>query len=149
MEQVSEDTGRAIIQGVWQMTLAAFPEGQSPIPIVTDNVTSVNSVTYIDCDGALQTMPEADWSWTNARNKVYVEVSNWPSTDQSSESDKVFVEYTAGVQSEQSVPRIVKQAILLEVGRTFYDPAQENTLNTNDGKSYQMLIQRLRNTYYP
>lgn len=73
----------------------------------------------------------------------------WPAVSTDNESDKVFINFSCGVTDEGCVPRMMKQAILLEVGRGYFDPAQENGVNTDNGKSYEKLVIKLLRSSYP
>lgn len=149
-EQVERDTARAVLTATWRQSLDKFPEGGEPFDLYQRPVTAVTSVTYVDVDGNTQTLDSSLWSHSTARNKVYYEGSDcqWPQTKET-KSDTVFVNFTAGVTDSGCVPRLIKQAILLEVGRAFFDPAQENGVNTNDGRSYEAIVAKLRRSSYP
>lgn len=114
--------------------------------------TAVISITYIDGDGATQTLATDKYELDLGRNTVTCldDDNLWPETlVTQSERDTVFVNFTCGVTSASQLPRIFKQAILLEVGRYYFDPAQENLVNTNDGRSYENLVKKLIRSSYP
>lgn len=150
-EQLERDIARACLVATWKQSMSGFPSCDQPIQIMQSPVVAVTSVEYIDSEGATQTLDVADWSFSSARNSLYYEGSDgtWPSTSTETKSDKVFITFTAGLDDEGCVPRLMKQAILLEVGRAFFDPAQENGVNTNDGRSYENIVRKLRRTSYP
>ena len=149
-EKLERDINRGIISATWQQALDKFPTNGDPILLHMGNDTSVSSITYVDEDNATQTLASANYSYSNARSSVFCEVSEgWPETSTISKSDKVFINFTCGVADEDCVPRIMKQAIMLEVGRAYFDPAQENQSNTDNGKSYEMLVRKLIRSSYP
>lgn len=114
--------------------------------------TAVSSITYIDGDGATQTLATDKYELDLGRNTVTCldDDDLWPETlVTQSKRDTVFVNFTCGVTSASQLPRIFKQAILLEVGRYYFDPAQENLVNTNDGRSYENLVKKLIRSSYP
>ena len=129
--------------------MASFPEGTGAIELFQQPITAVTAITYTDCDGNTQSLPQEKWVYSSSRRKLYCTIgSEWPSVAET-DADTVFIDFTAGVADSGCVPRLMKQAILLEVGRTFFDPAQENGVNTNDGKSYENIVRKLRRTSYP
>ena len=149
-EQVERDTARAVLSATWRQSLHSFPENGDPIPLYQRPVTAVTSVTYTDEDGNVQTLSTDDWSYNASRNALYYKGSEdcWPQNEETKD-DTVFIDFSAGIADEGCVPRLIKQAILIEVGRTFFDPAQENGVNTNDGRSYENIVRKLRRSSYP
>ncbi len=116
------------------------------------STTAISSITYIDGDGVEQTLPTDKYSLDAGRNAVTCldDDEGWPETLVTpSERDTVFINFTCGVTSADCLPRLYKQAILLEVGRYYYDPAQEAGVNTNDGRSYENLVKKLIRSSYP
>ena len=113
--------------------------------------TSVSSITYKDTDGATQTLASSEWSYSQARGVVFNASDNneWPEVYAGNIGDKVFVNFTCGVQDSNCVPRLMKQAILLETARGYFDPAQEMGMNTDNGRSYEMIVRKLIRSSYP
>lgn len=149
-EMVERDTARAVLTATWRQSLDEFPNSDDPIQLYQRPVTAVTSVTYNDEAGSLQTLPTDDWSYNASRNALYYKGGDggWPCCEETRD-DTVFIDFTAGVAAECNVPLLIKQAILIEVGRTFFDPAQENGVNTNDGRSYENIVRKLRRSSYP
>jgi uncharacterized phiE125 gp8 family phage protein len=149
-EKLERDINRGIISATWQQAMYCFPSDSGMIELMLGMNTGVSSITYVDSDGVTQTLDSADWSYSSSRGGVFCESTDgWPEVYQETKSDKVFINFTCGVTDEGCVPRLFKQAILLEVGRAYFDPAQENTLNTDNGKSYEMLVRKLIRSSYP
>ena len=149
-EKLERDINRGIMSTTWQQAMPSFPSDGGMISLMMGMDTAVSSITYVDSDGVTQTLDASRWSYSNARGGVFSEDSEgWPEVSQETKSDKVFVNFVCGVPDATCVPRIMKQAILLETGRAYFDPAQENTLNTDNGKSYEMLVRKLIRSSYP
>lgn len=148
-ERLERDITRGLLQATWQQAMYAFPEAGEPIAIMMGASTSVSSITYIDTDGVTQTLDQALWSFSQARSCVFSTSADWPCVSQENVSDKVFMDFTCGQTDSGCIPRLYKQAILLEVGRAYFDPAQENGVNTNDGRSYEAIVTKLLRSSYP
>ena len=148
-ERLERDINRGLIQATWQQAMYAFPKNGDKIDIMMGATTSVSSITYIDTDGVTQTLDPTLWSFSLARSCVFSTSTDWPCVSQESVSDKVFVNFTCGQADGDCLPRLYKQAILLEVGRAYFDPAQENGVNTNDGRSYEAIVVKLLRSSYP
>ena len=149
-EKLERDISRGIISATWQQAMSCFPSDGEMIVLMMGMNTAVSSITYVDTDGVTQTLDSALWSYSQGRSGVFTEDANgWPEVSQDTKSDKVFINFTCGVADSGCVPRLLKQAILLETGRAYFDPAQENTLNTDNGKSYEMLVRKLLRSSYP
>ena len=149
-EKLERDINRGIISATWQQAMSCFPSEAGMINLMMGMDTAVSSITYVDSDGVTQTLDSSLWSYSNARSGIFSEDSDgWPEVSLETKSDKVFINFTCGVADSDCVPRLMKQAILLETGRAYFDPAQENTLNTDNGKSYEMLVRKLIRSSYP
>ncbi len=149
-EKLERDISRGIISATWQQSMSCFPSESGMVLLMMGMNTAVSSITYVDTDGVTQTLDSSLWSYSQGRGGIFSEdPSGWPEVSQDTKSDKVFINFTCGVADEGCVPRLMKQAILLETGRAYFDPAQENTLNTDNGKSYEMLVRKLLRSSYP
>lgn len=150
-EKLERDINRGILTATWQQAMYAFPAEGKPLDIMMGMNTSVSSITYVDSDGVTQTLDQSLWTYSQARGCIFnANPDNvWPDTDMDTIGDKVFVNFTCGVSDAGCVPRMMKQAILLEVGRAYYDPAQEAGMNTDRGRSYEMLVRKLIRSSYP
>jgi uncharacterized phiE125 gp8 family phage protein len=150
-EKLERDINRGIISATWQQAMFSFPADGGQIDLMMGMNTNVSSITYVDTDGVTQTLDAALWSYSQARGCVFNGNAGgcWPDVDNETVSDKVFIEFSCGVSDEGCVPRMMKQAILLETGRAYFDPAQEAGMNTDNGKSYEMLVRKLIRSSYP
>jgi len=129
----------------------SFPASGSKIDLMMGMNTNVSSITYVDTDNVTQTLDSSLYTYSSARGCVFNANTEdiWPEVSTDNESDKVFINFSCGVTDEGCVPRMMKQAILLEVGRGYFDPAQENGVNTDNGKSYEKLVIKLLRSSYP
>ncbi len=148
-EKLERDINRCILQATWQQSMACFPEEGYPIELMVKPATVVSSITYVDPDGVTQTLDSADYSFSAGRQVVFNESDNlWPEVKVATRSDKVFVGFTCGVSDSGCVNPLIKQAILLETGRAYFDPAQENQSNSDNGKTYEMIVRKLLSDKY-
>ena len=147
-EQVEQDTDRVVISQVFEWTSDSFPDSGGAIQLAQKPIQSVESITYIDADETEQSMPSDAYVLNTGNRQIYLSPkSEWPSAYGTQESVKVS--YTAGYgDTEGSVPRMIKRAILLQVGKWFFDPAQEYGDSSWDD-AYGKLVDRLLRTSYP
>lgn len=83
-------------------------------------LVSVESVTYVDLDGAVQTMAPADYLVRSAEEPgeiVHAYGKSWPVTRDV--PDAVTVEFTCGYGDAAAVPAPIKSAVLLIVGTLY------------------------------
>jgi len=149
-EKLERDINRGILSATWQQSMSCFPSDSGMISLMMGMDTNVSSITYVDTDGVTQTLDSSLWSYSQPRSGIFSEdADGWPEVSAETKSDKVTINFTCGVADSDCVPRMIKQAILLEVGRGYFDPAQENTLNTDNGKSYELMVRKLIRSSYP
>lgn len=150
-EKLERDINRGILSTTWQQAMYCFPAEGGKIDLMMGMNTNVSSITYVDADDVTQTLDPALYSYSQGRGCVFSVNAGegWPEVSSNDVGDKVFINFSCGVTDEGCVPRMFKQAILLEVGRTYFDPAQENQANTDNGKSYEMLVRKLIRSSYP
>ena len=108
-------TRRSIAVCSWQVRLDAFP---SEIRLLHPPILTVQSVKYIDPDGALQTLDPAAYSIDKDSEPGWLRPADgttWPETKAT--ANAVTIDYTAGWGT--SCPSAVKQFILLQVGHMY------------------------------
>lgn len=124
---VEDRTGRALVSQTWEMTLDRFPlTGPRRIVLPRPPLSSVSSITYVDSDGASQTLSSSNYRVSTHREPGTVEESydtTWPTTRDIQEAVKVT--FVAGYANLESVPEALKQAILLIVGHWFGNRGDE------------------------
>ena len=118
--QACEDrTERTLVHTPWLLQLDAFP---AAIVLHQPPIASVESVQYLDVDGALRTLDPADYVLDAASEPGYLVPApdrSWPAT-QAGAVNTVRVRYTAGYGATAAiVPMPLKQWILLAVGSMY------------------------------
>ncbi|MBF0358866.1 MAG: hypothetical protein HQL70_09680 [Magnetococcales bacterium] len=105
--------GRSIVTQVWKMMLPGFG---SVIRLPLPPIQSVDSIKYVDLDGASQTLATDQYALTDREVRPAYNVS-WPSTRV--QPDAVTVTFTAGYGLAEDVPAAIKAAILLHIGSLY------------------------------
>lgn len=151
-EQLEIDTERTWVAQTFEQRMLGFPEKDGSILINMRPLYSVESVIYKHEDSGSvvdATLATDQYDVDLARRRIFLAagVSEWPDTIENNRA--VTIAFTSGQPSADCVPELAKQAILLEVGRLYFDPAQENLVNTNDGRSYENIVRKLMRTSYP
>jgi uncharacterized phiE125 gp8 family phage protein len=107
-----ESTGRLLMPCVVRQYFDEFPCRLSPLPI-----RSIASVNYLDSDGDSQTVTDYTADIVSEPARIQEPESGWPTTDDV--INAVWVDINAGYTSAATVPRALKQAILLLVGHWY------------------------------
>lgn len=114
--ELCEDfTGLVLAPKTLRKSLDGFPDGA--IELKTHPVTSISSITYVDADGAEQTLDAYDYTLRYVNGVWWVvPESSWPTTGEY--ANAVRVTFEAGYTSDD-IPPIFKQAILLSAADMF------------------------------
>lgn len=105
--------GRALITQTWELTLARFPDGDIPLPLPP--LQSITSITYIDQDGASQTLATSVYAADLNENMVRLKYDqSWPDTRDV--WNAVVIRFVAGYGAASAVPKPLVHAIKLMVG---------------------------------
>lgn len=112
-------TRRALITQTWDLFLDEFPPWEMWIP--KPILQSITSITYVDTDGATQTLAASKYlvdikSEPGRITPVFGEV--WPVTR--AQTNAVTVRFVAGYGSAAAVPAGIKQWMLVRI-RQMYD----------------------------
>ena len=127
--------GRALVSQQWSQGFGCFAE-RLRLPL--GPVISVDSVTYTDTAGALQTVPADQYAvaYPSGLPEVVMRAAfTWPGVSGDVVSP-VVVTYTAGYDE---VPHPIKQAILLHVG-TLYEYRETMADKVKPTSAYEALI---------
>jgi uncharacterized phiE125 gp8 family phage protein len=114
-------TGRQFITGTFTLTLDRFPGYFGDITLPRPSLIGVSSITYIDLDGATQTVSPALYqvdaqSQPGRLRPAYAQ--SWPTAKE--QMNCVTITFTAGFGAAASnVPKAIKQAVLLLVSQWF------------------------------
>lgn len=119
-EYIEGATARALVTQTLRTKIDGFPASDDAIRLPRAPVQSVSSVTYLDSDGATQTMSASDYVALLDLEPAEVALAadaSWPTT--SEQRGAVTVTYVAGYGAAGVVPQAIKQAILLLVGHWY------------------------------
>lgn len=109
---------RTLIETAWRLTLDAFPDA---VQLRMPRVMAVDSVQYVDGDGAVQTLSPSAYQVDSDSEPGWILPAfgyAWPLTR--SQANAVTVIYRAGYgDAAASVPAPIKQWILLMVGALY------------------------------
>jgi len=105
-------TRRALITQTWEIYLDTFPT-EREIVLPFPPIQSITSITYLDSNGATQTLSAADYYLDSKgilNSVVLVPGANWPSTE-TDRKNTVTVRFVAGYGNAAAVPEAIKLAI--------------------------------------
>ncbi len=109
---------RRFVTQRWRATFDAFPAGAFVLP--HPPLASVESVTYVDPAGIVQTLATSEYTVRAAETPGEIVPAYgkcWPSARAA--RDAVVVEFTCGYGAAVAVPEPIKRAILLVVGTLY------------------------------
>jgi uncharacterized phiE125 gp8 family phage protein len=117
VETFEVHTRRQYVTASWRMTLDAFPsDGYIDLPMPP--VQSVTSITYVDADGATQTVSAADYSLDSDREPGRINLAynaSWPSPR--TQPNAVTVSFKSGYATPFTA--VAATDLLTAKGRTF------------------------------
>lgn len=105
-------TGTAIISQIWEQTLDAFPEAE--IELLKPPVTEITSVTYVDADGATQTLAGSAYALDASTFPGWLLPAydtSWPDTRD--QANAVTIRYATGYADAASVPGDMRAWLLM------------------------------------
>lgn len=117
-ELAEAETRRALITQTWKLTLDEFPADCDPIRVPRPNLLTVTGITYVDTDGATQTLASSTYTVLTDRLPGEIHLAydeEWPETR--AVPNAVAVTFTCGYGAAASaVPGPIKAAMLLDIG---------------------------------
>lgn len=116
--QAEHLTGRALVTQTWDVTLDAFPADSLELPFPP--LQSVASITYLDADGASQTLAGTEYQViTNELVGRIVPAygKTWPSTR--AQPAAVTIRMVAGYGLAASVPASIKAWMLISIATLY------------------------------
>lgn len=123
---VERVTNRALVTQTWVLKADCFPTWfEMPLP----PLASVVEITYVDPDGATQTLSSSVYEVDTTSEPGRVRLAydqDWPSTRAHPQS--VSVEFMCGFGDAEGVPETLRQAIRLLVGH-FYENREAVGMN--------------------
>lgn len=117
-QQAEQRTGRALVTQQWEQTLDRFP--LDSIDLSYPKLVSVESVTYLDANGARQTLANTEYQVVTDElvgRILPAYGKSWPSCRV--QPGSVAINYTCGYGAAAAVPQGIKTWMLLAVG-TWY-----------------------------
>jgi uncharacterized phiE125 gp8 family phage protein len=127
---VEEHVGRRLINQTWNYYLDEWPR-KDHIKIPYAPLVSVASIKYTDCDGTEYTLSTDSYTVdiNSEPGRVILPYDgSWPSVTLHP-MNPINIEYVAGYGGSTSVPKVIKQAMLLITGDLY-----ENRENSRDTK---------------
>jgi len=119
-QHVEAITRRALITQTWDLTLDAWPDGDT-ILVPLPPLQSVTSVTYKDSAGTVYTMPVTDYIVDKVEEPGRIVLAygkTWPSATLYP-AGAITVRFAAGYGDATKVPQAIKQAMLLLIGQWY------------------------------
>lgn len=118
-ERAEHELGRALLNQTWELALDAFPEAEIELP--KPAVSAIVSVTYIDTNGATQTVSAGNYSLDAATSPAWVLPAlnyTWPSTQDV--ANAVKVRFTTGYgATAATVPEAIKTWIRMQIAAAY------------------------------
>jgi uncharacterized phiE125 gp8 family phage protein len=116
-QQAETVTRRQLVTATLRLALPAFPRDAIHLP--RPPAGEVQSVVYIDADGAEQTLDGSDYRLANDPQGAALEPAEaWPATQR--RRDAVRITYTAGYGAAADVPEAIRTAIMLNVAAMYH-----------------------------
>jgi uncharacterized phiE125 gp8 family phage protein len=127
-EQVEHDTGRALINQTFTLKMPSFGS-ESYFRLQIQPVASITSITYYDSSNAQQTLATSVYGLDPVKSIVHLKYNqSWPSITE--QHNGIVTTFVAGFgATEAYVPRIYKQAIMLQVTKWFVHRGDEGQVH--------------------
>ncbi len=142
-EHVEADTWRRFITQRWRQTFDRWPT--DALRLRFPPLVSVESVKYVDPDGALQTLDPSVYVVRTMETPGEILLKrgkSWPSI--ADEPDAVRVEFTCGYGDVTAVPPAARRVILQLVGTMFAHRESVGPVVAEIPHGYEMLVGPLR-----
>ena len=110
-------TGRQLISATWELYLDRFDD---LIEVYPAPVSDVVSIKYYDTDGDLQTLSEDNYVVDTVSEPARITLApdcTWPDTQD--RTNAVVIRYVSGWTDAGSVPRPIRQAIMLTIAHLY------------------------------
>lgn len=137
--------GRALVSQTWSWATHCFYDWRIRLPL--GNLISVTSVKYYDVSNVLQTVSGSVYGFATDHIGPYlylIENQTWP-TSLRYRDDAVVITWVCGWADAASVPKPIKQAMLLMIGDLFENrEAQVIGVEINRNRTIDALIAPFR-----
>ena len=152
-ERLEQDIDRQLLTATYEQTQFCWSESDDPrqeVKIFKKAVTAITSVVIFNSDGVSQTLDPSDYILDSGRGSLFSTAGDgWPSLEENNPR-AVTIEFSAGYGADPNcVPRLFKAAVLLTVGKWFFDPAQEGSALHSQEVAYERIVAILMRSTYP
>ena len=152
-ERLEQDLDRQLMTASYKQTQFDWNVDDNlkgEVKLYKKQITLIQSVKYYDEDGSQVTLTSSDYVFDLGRGSLFVDPGNeWPTVEPNN-PNAVEVIFTAGYGTDAAcIPRLMKTAILLCVGKWFFDPAQEGSALHSQEVAYERVVSTLMRSSYP
>lgn len=150
VERLEQDLDRQIITADFRLTRFNWGGDTAEVKLYKKAVCSVTTVKYVDVDGNTVTLDSDDYVLDKGRCSLFPPAGEtWPEV-KADDPNGVIIDFCAGYgPSADCIPRLFKTAIMLAVGKYFYDPAQEGSALHSQEVAYERIVALLARSSYP
>lgn len=151
-ERLEHDIDRQIINATYRQTQFAWGglSISNEVKLKKKQILSIASVTYAGADGSPVVMDPSEYIFDAGRGSLFPAGGSWPEIGSTPNPEAIEIVFDAGYGDKGAcVPAIFKQAILLTVGKWFFDPAQEGSALHSQEVAYGHLTRLLHRATYP
>lgn len=111
-------------------------------------MTSISSITYYDGNNTSQTLATSIYELDAPNRRLRLQyLQSWK--DVATRWDAVTFTIIAGYADAASVPGDWKRAMLLQIGKWFYQPDMTEHLTFANSKAYERIVARNARVGYP
>ena len=143
---IEDMLNRSLITTEWELTIEQFPASQIDLFLPRSPIQAIDSITYVDADGATQTWESSNYVLSRYREPARISLAYaklWPTVRL--QPDAVAIAFTAGYgDSASDIPQPIKQAMLLLIGHWF---EHRSDVETGNLKTVPMCVESLLNAY--
>lgn len=147
-ERVEHDTGIVALSSTWTLKLDEWPD---VIELPIRPVSSVTSITYLDTNGASQTLAASNYELDGDRVTPLIWWAyNVSLPDLRDIQNAVTVTFVAGHATPLAIPALYKHAVKLAVAQEFEDRTGVNVAAIRlIDNAYERIVRRLQRASYP
>ncbi len=150
VERLEQDLDRQVITADFRVTRFNWGSCTAEVKLNKKAVCSITTVKYVDVDGNTVTLDSDDYIFDKGRCSIFPAAgTTWPEV-LADDPNGVVIDFCAGYgPSADCVPRLFKTAIMLGVGKWFFDPAQEGSALHSQEVAYERIVALLARSSYP
>lgn len=150
VERLEQDLDRQVITADFRVTRFNWGSDTAEVKLNKKAVCSITTVKYVDVDGNTITLASDKYIFDKGRCSIFPAAgTTWPEV-LADDPNGVVIDFCAGYgPSADCVPRLFKTAIMLGVGKWFFDPAQEGSTLHSQEVAYERIVALLARSSYP